>query len=350
MNGYNEIDDLLRNDKDDKTIKDYKISENDYIIKVSSFNRHKILGVSKSFKGFNYDRNIRSPRDILKYRLFSIRLLIALKINKGFYLFHFLPKDNHDFNVMFKEKNNIDYKIDKFNDLYCFKSYFVFLMRNLIKLDRTFNDIFLNEDLNLFNLDIFLNKDLIFKKDFRDIYSRYDHLFKTLYRFDPVYLGLFASLEFRIKQNIDKYVPVSLINDLFNINLIKCKVKTFNITKNDNTNDISIINSSQFNSFEESKSIQNTDKEINDLMYNQSDQNNHNIQTLPSFQNIQNGQINNDINNDINNGINNQTEQFNQFNGDYILYNRQDLNCNLSNVVNSLYYIIQQLENIINNM
>ena len=145
-----------------------------------------------------YKREIKSPRDTIKYRILAARALLSLNENTSFKIFHLVPLDQHEASMIYKKSLNGK----TFSDVNFYKSYFADIYRKLYKY---------YPKLSKYD-DILQDRSRSFVK----VYSHFDTFFKTTLGKHPIYLGMAIALQIRIIQQLEKSFPIDLIKNIFN--------------------------------------------------------------------------------------------------------------------------------------
>lgn len=272
--------------------------------------------IKKTVDEITYVRDIKSARDYMKYRIFAGKLLLSYKENKGFSVYHYLPRDMHDYTIKIRLLN----ENKRISDLKVYREYFINILKRIINYYPEFYKI-------LANLKVVSTIRM---------YRDFDNIFRCCTGSDPIFLGMALSLEMRINTINGSHIKIDLIKSIMNNE----QFKIININKS-----LNIINSvycidSDDNSYNNSKKISNSsvfyDNSINSIDKGIDNDINNDIDN----------NINNDINNDIDNGINNGIENgiengINNFINNY--------NCN-DNDINMMKNTIINLEQRINNL
>lgn len=153
--------------------------------------------ISREIDNKTYVRDLKSPRDCMKYRVFACRLLLSYKENKGFSVYHFLPVDLHNYIIDIKTMNDDE----KMTDIKIYKEYFVSIIKKLVKYYPEFENLMNNID----------------RSSTIKTYRTFDSIFRCYTGSDPIMLGMALSLEMRIctinKNKIDINMVKSLIDN-----------------------------------------------------------------------------------------------------------------------------------------
>lgn len=152
--------------------------------------------ISRNYLGHCYTRRIRSPRDTIKYRVLAARSLLAVCENRGFDIFHFVPRDQHQALITYRAEIGSQ----KYTDTGFFKSYFATLIARLLPYYPQLETC---------------REHLRSAETYVRLYSLFDLFFrKTLLR-DPIYLGMAISLELRIHQDVGRTLPLECIRAVY---------------------------------------------------------------------------------------------------------------------------------------
>ena len=141
-----------------------------------------------------YTRELRSPRDSMKYRVFSCKLLLSYKERKGFNVYHFLPRDMHEYASNAKMLNNNK----RITDVKVYREYFIGLIKELIKYCPDFQQIIDNLELT----------------STIKMYRDFDNTFRYYTKSDPIFIGMAVALELRISTYNGNKISFDTVNSL----------------------------------------------------------------------------------------------------------------------------------------
>lgn len=174
------------------------VSENGYL-----FNKDTKT-VKKLVDGLVYQRKISSCLDVIRYRILSLRCLLALATQRGFAIYHFVPVDMHEFKVKFNTTYNK-------STVVFFKLYFYNLLIEVKKKYTQFE-----------RLEARAQKSL----PYTVVYTEYDEIFRKSFGIDPVCFGLIISLEIRIHTSTDRIITIenitTALKDSVNVYMTDC--------------------------------------------------------------------------------------------------------------------------------
>lgn len=190
---------------------------------------YKENSITKIINGKEYTKFSKNSRDIIKYRIYSCKLLLSYLNKENIILKHFIPLEMHNF--------IIENKKEKITDLNILKNYFL----NLIKI--------LSEKLPDFSILINNNNN---NKNLSSItlYKLYEKIFIKYTNLNPKLIGMAFSLESFILISIEKkkYLDYNIIKNIlennqfnidFNKNLNIKNLKIINLKKKIIINDLS---------------------------------------------------------------------------------------------------------------
>lgn len=154
--------------------------------------------ITREYDNLIYTRQMRSPRDVIKYRILAARCLIALNEQEGFPIFHLVPSDQHEMAMRYKAALNG--KV--FSDVNFYKLYF--------------SDLFKRLYLYYPELKTFDNLVTNYSRSFVKLYAEFDKFVKFKLGKEPLYIGMAISLELRISQHLGKFFSLESIQEIFN--------------------------------------------------------------------------------------------------------------------------------------
>lgn len=177
--------------------------------------------IYKDLNGKEFKKSIKNARDIIKYRIYSCKLLLSYLNQQDIDVNHFLPLDLHNY-----IKENKKLKIN--SDTKILKNYFILLLKNLINILPNFSNILNNKLNNNYKINQF--------------YKEYDKIFINYTNLDPLFVGLALSLELNISTCYNKLLPYNTLkniieNQQFNINITNNKIYYKFINQNNTNNE-----------------------------------------------------------------------------------------------------------------
>lgn len=150
--------------------------------------------IKKVVNGILFKRCIASSRDVLKYRIFSLRCLLSIIHQRGFKIFHLVPTDMYTYSVRFKKMTNK-------NDLLFYKLYFYNMLLETQKRYTQFDYLI----------------DKIEKSySYRHVYTEYDRIFRDIIGINSIWFGMLISLEIHIHSCSDKMISLDTIRAAMN--------------------------------------------------------------------------------------------------------------------------------------
>ena len=157
--------------------------------------KNKILTINSG--NCIYKREIKSPRDTIKYRILAARALLSLNENASFHIYHLVPLDQHEAAMIYKKSLNGK----TFSDVNFYKSYFSDIYKKLYEYYP-----------KLCKYDNILQDR---SRSFVKLYAHFDTFFKNTLGKNPLYLGMAIALQIRIIQQFGKIFPIDLIKSIF---------------------------------------------------------------------------------------------------------------------------------------
>lgn len=152
--------------------------------------------ITKVSNNLVYSRQIKNPRDVIKYRILAARCLIALSEDEGFQIYHLVPLDQHLMAMEYKSLLNGK----TFSDVNFYKVYFSNVFQRLYPYYpelRAYDHLLMDRS-----------------RSFVKLYSEFDKFFKTRIGKEPLYVGMAVSLELRIP-HIIRFLSLKTIKEIF---------------------------------------------------------------------------------------------------------------------------------------
>lgn len=153
--------------------------------------------ITKVVDGVCYKRSIKNTRDIVKYRVFSLRCILSIIQNRGFNIYHYVPVDMHNYSVRFRS-------MLKQKEMLFYKLYFYNLLLEVQKKYKQF-DCIIDKIKNSYS--------------YKAIYHEYDEIFRKTVGIHPIWFGLIVSLEIYIHNRTDRLISLDLIRSAMNDNI-----------------------------------------------------------------------------------------------------------------------------------
>ena len=153
--------------------------------------------ITKVVDGVCYKRSIKNTRDIVKYRVFSLRCILSIIQNRGFNIYHYVPVDMYNYSVKFRS-------MLKHKEMLFYKLYFYNLLLEVQKKYKQF-DCIIDKIKNSYS--------------YKAIYHEYDEIFRKTVGIHPIWFGLIVSLEIYIHNRTDRMISLDLIRSAMNDNI-----------------------------------------------------------------------------------------------------------------------------------
>lgn len=150
--------------------------------------------VKKLYNTTLYKRSITTSVDVIRYRILSLRCLVAIVKKKDISLFHHVPTDMHRYSTQFRKEYGK-------GAVLFYKLYFYTLLLKIQKHYTQFNEIIAR-----------INRMI----PYRTIYTEYDRIFVKTIGIDPIWFGMLISLEIRIHTKCDRTISLNVIRSCMN--------------------------------------------------------------------------------------------------------------------------------------
>lgn len=150
--------------------------------------------VKKLYNTTLYKRSITTSVDVIRYRILSLRCLVAIVKKKDITLFHHVPTDMHRYSAQFRKEYGK-------GAVLFYKLYFYTLLLKIQKHYTQFDEIIAR-----------INRMI----PYRTIYTEYDRIFVKTIGIDPIWFGMLISLEIRIHTKCDRTISLNVIRSCMN--------------------------------------------------------------------------------------------------------------------------------------
>lgn len=150
--------------------------------------------VKKLYNTTLYKRSITTSVDVIRYRILSLRCLVAIVKKKDITLFHHVPTDMHRYSTQFRKEYGK-------GAVLFYKLYFYTLLLKIQKHYTQFDEIIAR-----------INRMI----PYRTIYTEYDRIFVKTIGIDPIWFGMLISLEIRIHTKCDRTISLNVIRSCMN--------------------------------------------------------------------------------------------------------------------------------------